>query len=356
MSTIIDRVASESVNVMAVQTVVRAPTGGPAGQPPLQEIAEEPEPPSQEVNVFNQMDTPVRDWYLEPLLQSGPSQTVGTQLVEAQVHQGEGRPVTPTIRSPTSEDSWPNTPQNTPVRPIVGSTPTQTPRRPRGASSGRSPVVLRGLNLEEGGIPMDQSGILEPHMMGRSPAYFTEDPEELRSRHSSASTVILPVTQDSIHVPDEPETSAKESTGGSPRVPKTRKRRSSSERAKMTVSAETVIGDPVFQAKRKDIIRGKDIGNRASRARRRPTATVTTAEEMIDMTDQQEEAPAPAAGGARPKTFATSLYGQLQEEQKKLRRDAQNPQYGGKGRGKAGSRRKAATTTKKIPGPVEGMA
>ena len=63
---------------------------------------------------------------------------------------------------------------------------------------------------------MDQSGILEPHMMGRSPAYLTEDPEELRSRHSSASTVILPVTQDSSQITEEPETSAKESTGGSP--------------------------------------------------------------------------------------------------------------------------------------------
>ena len=129
MSTIIDRVASESVNVMAVQTVVRAPTQGPTGPPPLQEIAEEPEPTSQEVNVFNQMDTPVRDWYLEPLLQSGPSQTVGTQLVEAQVHQGEGRPVTPTIRSPTSEDSWPNTPQNTPCETNSGKHAHPNPKK-----------------------------------------------------------------------------------------------------------------------------------------------------------------------------------------------------------------------------------
>ena len=351
LSTVIDRVASESVNIMGVQTVVRAPT---QGAPALQEITEEPEQPSQEVNVFNQMDTPVRDWFLEPLQQSGPSQTVGTQLVEVQVHQGEGRPVTPTIRSPTSEDSWPNTPQTTPLRPVVGGTPTQTPRRSSGVTAGRSPVVLRGLNLDEGGIPMDQSGLLEPHMMGRSPAYFTEDPEELRSRHSSASTVVLPVTEDPAQVPDETETSAKESTGGSPRVQKTRKRRSSSERAKMTVSTETITGDPVFQTKRKDIVRDKDIGNRASRAHRRPTATVTTAEELMDVTEQPAAAPAPITGGARPKTFATSLYGQLHEEQKQLRRDARNPQYGGRGRGKAGNRRKAATTKKKIQGPVEG--
>ena len=192
-------------------------------------------------------------------------------------------------------------------------------------------------------------------MMGRSPAYFTEDPEELRSRHSSASTMILPVTERPPQAAEEePETSAKESTGGSPRIPKTCKHRSSSERTKMTVSAETVVGDPVFETKRKDIIRSKDIGNRASRACRQPTATVTTAQELMDVTEQPAAASVTVTEGARPGTFATSLYGQLHEEQKRLRRDAQNPQYGGKGRGKAGSRRKAATTTKRTPGPVEG--
>ena len=353
MSTVIDRVAMESVNVTNVQTVVRAPT---QGAPTLQEITEEPEQPPQEVNVFNQMDTPVRDWYLEPLLGSGPSETVGTQIVEAQIHQGEGRPVTPTIRSPTSEDSWPNTPQTTPVRPVVGGTPTQTPRRPLGGvTPGRSPIVMRGFNLDEGGIPMEQSGLLEPHMMGCSPAYFTQDPEDPRSSHSSASTVILPVTErPSQAVEEEPETSAKESTGGSPKIPKNRKRRSSSERTRMTVSAETVVGNPVFETKRKDIVRGKDIGNRASRARRQPTATVTTVEDLMDAGEQPAAAAAAQTGGTQQRTFATSLYGQLHQEQKKLRRDAQNPQYGGKGRGKTGSRRKAATTVKKTPGPVEG--
>ena len=39
----------------------------------------------------------------------------------------------------------------------------------------------------------------------------------------------------------ETETSAKESTGGSPRVPKPKKRRTSSERSAMTVTTETVI-------------------------------------------------------------------------------------------------------------------
>ena len=356
ISTIIDRVASESVNVMAVQTVVRTPTQGLAGPPLLREIAEEPEPQPED-NVFNRMDTPVRDWFLEPVVQgesTQTSQTVGTQLVEAQVHQGGGRPVTPTIRSPTSENSWPNTPQHTPVRPMVGSTPTGTPKRSRDMLPVRSPRVLRGLNLEEGGIPMDQSGLLETHMMGRSPAHFNEDPEELRSRHSSTSTVVLPITGDPIHAVEEPESSAKESTGGSPRVPKVRKRRSSSERARMTVSAETVEGDPVFQTKRKDIVKGKDIGNRATRARRKPTATVTS---EGGSTEQPVRTPTTVTGEVPPvpsKTFATSLYGQLHEEQKRLRRDARDPQYGGRGRGKAGSRRKATTTTKKTPGPVEG--
>ena len=42
----------------------------------------------------------------------------------------------------------------------------------------------------------------------------------------------------------------------------------------MIVTAETVeegevTGDPVFQSKRKDIVKGKDIGNRARRGKRK---------------------------------------------------------------------------------------
>ena len=57
-----------------------------------------------------------------------------------------------------------------------------------------------------------------------------------------------------------------------------------------------------------------------------------------------------------PLIHKTILYKQYQEEQKALRRDARNPKYGGKGRGKGGRRRKSATTTKKTPGmiPMEG--
>ena len=36
------------------------------------------------------------------------------------------------------------------------------------------------------------------------------------------------------------------------------------------------MGEPVFQAKRKDIVKGKDIGNRASQAKRKATETAPT--------------------------------------------------------------------------------
>ena len=101
MSGVLGRLASEATDVTVVKTVVRAPTVTQA-ETPLQE----------QVDVFNQMDTPVRDWFLEQLQQPTAVQTAESQVVEAQVHQQEGRPATPTIRSPTSEDSWPGTPNN----------------------------------------------------------------------------------------------------------------------------------------------------------------------------------------------------------------------------------------------------
>ena len=59
---------------------------------------------------------------------------------------------------------------------------------------------------------------------------------------------------------------------------------------------------------------------------------------------------------AEPLTHKMSLYKQFWEEQKNLRRDALNPNYGGKGIGKGGRKRKSTTTTKKVPGsiPMEG--
>ena len=57
-----------------------------------------------------------------------------------------------------------------------------------------------------------------------------------------------------------------------------------------------------------------------------------------------------------PLTHKMSLYKQFQEEQKALRWDAHNPNYGGKGIGKGGCKQKKTTTTKKVPGaiPIEG--
>ena len=91
----------------------------------------------------------------------------------------------------------------------------------------------------------------------------------------------------------------------------------------MVVTAETMeegetMGEPVFQAKRKDIVIGKDIGNRASRAKRKATETASTKPTSI-----QEQLSAVFPGGSRKDseskaTFATSMYKLFKEEQKQL--------------------------------------
>ena len=53
-----------------------------------------------------------------------------------------------------------------------------------------------------------------------------------------------------------------------------------------------------------------------------------------------------------PLTHKTSLYKQFHEEQKALRCDARNPNYGGKSIGKGGCKRKSTTTTRKVPGSI----
>ena len=133
------------------------------------------------------------------------------QAVEAQIHH---RPVTPDIRSLTSEDSWPGTPRGTPSRPCVGGTPLTTPRRPSDAVSTRatvSPNISRGISLDEGGLPMDQAGLVETYMGGR-PCVQEEEVETAEE------------------TPSGQDTSAKESVGDSPRVAlRGRKRKCSSE-------------------------------------------------------------------------------------------------------------------------------
>ena len=240
-------------------TVIRAPT------PKRVETVTLP-PIQEEGSVLDQMDTPVREWALSDRPPTDVVQTV------AKVH-GIERAISPEIRSPSSSDSWVGTPTHL----GVGDTPTQTPLNTPVSTPSRSrrtpipsPQVLRGLQLDEaGGIPMDASGILPPYMQGRSPAVEEElsvlpgdRPEEGEEAEQTENS------------PDEEtggDTSAKESTAGSPRVPKARKRKSAS--ARMTVTSETVeigepsdSGEPVFKDRRKDIIKGKDIGNRAQRA------------------------------------------------------------------------------------------
>ena len=153
----------------------------------------------------------------------------------------------------------------------------------------------------------------------------------------------------------EAETSAKESTGGSPRVPKQRTRRTSSERTAMTVSSKTIEleGEPVFKARRKDILKGKDIGNQAWRGRSktresRPSAAAGSSRaleggETIEETLEEVF--------AEPLTHKMSLYKQFWEEQKNLRRDALNSKYGGKGIGKGGRKRKSTLLLRRFQVP-----
>ena len=320
----------EAASTVVKNTVIRAPTPKrveTVSLPPIQE----------EESVLDKMDTPVREWALG----DGPA----TDIVQtvAEVH-GIERAITPEIRSPSSSDSW----VGTPIHLGVGDTPTKTPQGTPASTPSRrrrtptpSPRVLRGMQLdEEGGIPMDVSGILPPYLQGRSPAVEEELTAPPGDRPEEGEEAENP--EDSPGQETEGDTSAKESTAGSPRVPRAQKRRSAS--ARMTITSETVeigeppdSGEPVFKDKRKDIIKGKDIGNRAARR----AATAPSIQEQLGEVFEQ-----------KPKTFGTSLYNQFRKEQAKLRRDAHNPKFGGRGRGKTGPKRKQAPAVKKTPGPV----
>ena len=306
----------QAASTVVGETVIRALTPKRADPVPL--------PPIQEQgSVLSKMDTPVREWALG----EGPS-TDFVQTV-AEVH-GVERAITLEIRSPSSSDSWVVTPTHL----GVGDTPTQTPLgTPAGTPSRRrrtptpSPRLLRGMQLdEEGGIPMDASGILPPYLQGRSPAAEEELAALPGDRPEEGEEAENP--QDSSDQETEEDTSAKESTAGSPRVPRAQKRKSAS--ARMTITTETVevgessdLGEPVFKDRRRDIVKGKDIGNRAARK----AAAASSIQEQLGEVFQE-----------KPKTFSTSLYKEFRKEQAKLRRDAHNPQFGGRGRGKTGSK------------------
>ena len=312
---ILEQIVNNAVDIAQLKTVVRTPSVPPA-------------PPQEPTNIFQQMDTPVCDWCMEPLVQA---QAMNIQSVEAQVHN---RPITPDIRSPRSEDSWPSTPRGTPSRLHVGGTPSSTPSRPQEAVPTRlmvSPSVAQGISLDEGGLPMDQSGLMETYMGGR-PRMQEGDTE---------------VTEEA---PSGQDTSAKESIGDSTMVAlRTKKHKLSlewsAERGIMIVTAETmeegeVTGDPVFQSKCKDIVKGKNIGNRAGHGRKKTKTTKTQDVEVAPISIQEHLSTVftggPKEGGGSQTTFTTSMYKHFKEEQKQLRKDAANPSYGGKGRGKGG--------------------
>ena len=289
------------------------------------------------------------------------------------------RPVTPTIRSSDVGEGW--SPISTPEHSTPRGTPRGTPAR--GPSVGSSPKTpVRGIPVDVyGGIPVDQSGLVQTYMM-QTPIHDIQAEEErdevpivaviATTLHwmASAETIILDpegeaaqgevmMVQEDIET-TEAETSAKESTGGSPRVPKQRKRKTSSERAAMTVSSETIEleGKPVFKARRKDILKSKDIGNQARRGRSKTRESRPSAAAGSNKALEGGETIEETLGEvfAEPLTHKTSLYKQFWEEQKNLRNDALNPNYGGKGIGQGGRKRKSTTTTKKVPGsiPMEG--
>ena len=130
----------------------------------------------------------------------------------------------------------------------------------------------------------------------------------------------------------------------------------------MIVTAETmeegeVTGDPVFQSKHKDIVKGKDISNRVGCGRKKTKTTKTQDVEVAPISIQEHLSTlftgGPKEGGGSQTTFTTSMYKRFKEEQKQLRKDAANPSYNGKGRGKGGvHKRKAKMVQKKVAGPV----
>ena len=128
----------------------------------------------------------------------------------------------------------------------------------------------------------------------------------------------------------------------------------------MTVTSETlqVEGEPVFKARRKDILKGMDIGNQAQKGKGKTQSAKPSAAAGSSRALEQADTIQETLGEvfAEPLTHKTSLYKQFHKEQKSLRCDAHNPNYGGKGIGKGGHKWKSTTTTKKVPGtiPIEG--
>ena len=166
--------------------------------------------------VFSKLDTPVRDWVLGQAVPGTISDSgTSVQTVPAEMHQNI-RPITPTMRSPVAGEGW--SPISTPDRAsVTGTLKTTLGQRLR--IGGGPAVPLLGIPIDIGGIPMEQSGLLETYMRGVSPAYLLEEIWEQSTEeqeYEEESTVpTLPVVQEGKDSEDE-DTSAKESTGGSP--------------------------------------------------------------------------------------------------------------------------------------------
>ena len=212
-----------------------------------------------------------------------------------------------------------------------------------------------------GGIPEDQSGLITLIHDIQTEEEGDEVPvaevvvATPLHRTASAETVILNLEEDLVPEATEStevETLAKESTGGSPRVLKQRKHKTSSERGGMTVSSETIEpeGEPVFKAQRKDILRGKDIDNQAWNAKKYRSVKASAAAGSSKQLEQQGTIKNTLGEVfTAPLTHKTSLYKQFQEEQKALRRDAQNQSYGGKGRSKVDVKERVLLPPRRFP-------
>ena len=109
----------------------------------------------------------------------------------------------------------------------------------------------------------------------------------------------------------------------------------------MTVTLETIESDgtPVFKSRKRAIVKGKDIRNRAAKSwkvTKKTASTTCTGEESKTETIQETlgevfATPTPAV------THKTSLYKQFRKEKAALCQDTRDPYYGDKGIGKGGT-------------------
>ena len=238
--------------------------------------------------------------------------------------QGE-RPLTPSFHSPRQGEMF------EPISPVTS--PRRTPRYggiPMGMEPDRvaqfqeaSRMIFNpAVAMVGGSFEPTEMPELTPEEMGTVPEMPSQGREQQRDSD-------ITVRYSPVHT--EEDISAKESTVGSP-PPKKRKRKlSASERAASSSRAETVQKE----SGTKFVSKGKDIKNlQKAKARKRGV--------------DEEDLHTP--GKVKKKTHASSLYGELQRQEKaskaEVRKQAASVQevkkpivFGGKGRGKEGRRK-----------------